>query len=179
MWLHAACMNGVADRVMSACTAGTAALLFPNTPLQTSAGADRCTQRPCPLDTKDQAQTHAMRWQGNVFRTRACHLRARSCCTEPCAAPSNPCPQPTAAFRGPAQATPSAGQGSRAREGARTSSCTERSVAGSVSVSVLDTRVHSASGPKPPIAAAAFCGTHTRSSCSRHRPLERQYADQL
>ena len=48
----------------------------------------------------------------------------------------------------------------------RTSICTERSVWGSVRVSVLDTLVHSASGPKPPRAADALCGRHTRSSCN-------------
>ena len=49
----------------------------------------------------------------------------------------------------------------------RTSICTERSVWGSVRVSVLDTLVHSASGPKPPRAADALCSRHTRSSCMR------------
>lgn len=48
----------------------------------------------------------------------------------------------------------------------RTSTCTERSVWVSVSVRVLETRVHSASGPKPPSAAAALGGRHTRSSCN-------------
>ena len=47
----------------------------------------------------------------------------------------------------------------------RTSSWTERRVWGSVRVRVLDTRVHSASGPKPPRAWQAFGGRHTRSSC--------------
>ncbi len=49
---------------------------------------------------------------------------------------------------------------------ALTSICTERSVWVSVSVRVLETRVHSARGPKPPRDAAALGGKHTRSSCN-------------
>lgn len=53
-----------------------------------------------------------------------------------------------------------------AAEWVRTSICTERSVWVSVSVRVLETRVHSARGPNPPRDAAALGGKHTRSSCS-------------
>ena len=53
----------------------------------------------------------------------------------------------------------------------RTSTCTERSVWVSVSVRVLETRVHSARGPKPPRAAAALGGRHTRSSCNSNRTM--------